>query len=213
MAVRLHTAAPELALPRRRQQWYLLLLLLACSGGDDGFVRRVGAGPPYLFVDGRPLNFKAALFGGILEVHACTAHFAQPRLANAPLSNGAELAGRLALIDRDGPEVGPAERLSFVDKALRAQAAGAAVAVMINYNEEMVRPADTNRKGGAVKLLVIGVSKSVGQQLLRALRVDLLYDVDDRPLPGQHGGVVGCRVSAADEMVQLSWELYIIYFG
>ena len=141
----------------------------------------LAAGPPYLYLDGRRANFKPAMFGGEMHISACHGVWAMPKLANRELQNAAMLRGKIAVIERDGPKVSDADRLSFIAKSRRAQAAGAAMAIMVNYNDDQMRPADTNGSGGDITIPVIGVTKSEGAALMRAKRIDLVYDVDDRP--------------------------------
>lgn len=98
------------------------------------------AGPPYLYVDGESVLFKPALFGPAVIVTGCHSIKANPRYAEtAALHNAAEIAGNVAVIDRDPPDKTGSTRLSFVEKAQRAEAAGAVMAVMVNTKEEMLR--------------------------------------------------------------------------
>eukprot|EP01043_Picozoa_sp_COSAG02_P008004 COSAG02_NODE_248_length_27133_cov_45.131723_22_plen_173_part_00 len=101
------------------------------------------AGPPYLYVDGESVLFKPALFGPAVIVSGCSSVKASPRYAEtAALHNAAEIAGKVAVIDRDPPDKTGSSRLSFVEKAQRAEAAGAVMAVMVNTKEENLRCVD-----------------------------------------------------------------------
>lgn len=98
------------------------------------------AGPPYLFVDGATVLFKPAMFGPAAIVTGCRCVKASPRYAEtARLQNAAAMVGNVAVIDRDPPEKTGSARLSFVEKARRAEAAGAVMAIMVNTKEEMLR--------------------------------------------------------------------------
>ena len=101
------------------------------------------AGPPYLYVDGESVLFKNALFGPAATITGCRSVKANPRYAEtATLQNAAAIAGNIAVIDRDPPEKPADSRLSFVEKAQRAEAAGAVMVVMVNTKEEMLRCVD-----------------------------------------------------------------------
>lgn len=87
---------------------------------------------------------------------------AQPPLADAPLTNAAAVAGKIALIDRGGP--------SFVQKALNAQAAGAVGVVIVN-NVAGAGPIDMATATGAdsVTIPLLSVSKEDGDLIKAAL--------------------------------------------
>lgn len=97
------------------------------------------AGPPYLFADGESVLFKPALFGPAAIVTGCHCVRANPRYAETTLRNAATINGNIAVIDRDGPEKTGSARISFVEKARRAEAAGAIMAIMVNTKEENLR--------------------------------------------------------------------------
>ena len=166
------------------------------------------AGPPYLFADGKRHDFRLAMFGGSMEAVGCKVHRAVPSLANTELRNAAQIRGGIVLIERDGPKVSDADRLSFVEKARRAQRAGVVLAIMTNYDDTMIRPADSGGKGKDISIVVIAVTKSVGQLLQRAKRVDLLYDTQDVPATGSRGDNKGCTLSPVDEMVALASKTF-----
>ena len=83
-----------------------LLLLLLCTS-------LAAAGPPYLLrgdkrregsrysaamQDVPDRDYKPALFGGAEQLIGCEVIKAAPALANVPLTNGAELRGKIALV-------------------------------------------------------------------------------------------------------------------
>eukprot|EP01043_Picozoa_sp_COSAG02_P076189 COSAG02_NODE_16062_length_1116_cov_1.726647_1_plen_192_part_10 len=161
------------------------------------------AGPPYAFFTTRPdsarpwamatwgsSDFKAALFGrGWNKVTHCPFVTAEPRLANTPLSNADAVRGKIALVHRD-PETQKKGRTSFVQKVLYAQQAGAVAVVVVNYKNDVLRPADVARGhdgpvglGKTVTVPVIAVPQLVGEQLARAEHglLSLRYDRDDMP--------------------------------
>ena len=173
----------------------LLLLLPAVDGG-----------PPYAYSTSPrnaeqwvvtpigPQDFKAALFGGSAEVINCGYVTAEPRLANASLTNAAAARGKVVLVHRD-PENVKTGRTSFVQKALHAQAAGAVMVIVVNHKNDMLRPADVRKGhdgpvglGRNVTVPVIAVPQRLGQQLLAQPRtlLSLHYDVADSP-PVHHG--------------------------
>ena len=109
------------------------------------------AGPPYLYVDGESVLFKNALFGPAATITGCRSVKADPRYAEtATLRNAAAIAGNIAVIDRDPPEKPADSRLSFVEKAQRAEAAGAVMVVMVNTKEEMLRCAHCRFQSSSV---------------------------------------------------------------
>lgn len=160
------------------------------------------AGPPYAFFATRADttqswswsnwgsgDFKAALFGsGWNEVTNCRFLTADPRLADKPLQNARDMSGKVALVHRD-PE-NAKNRTSFVQKVLHAQQAGAVAAVVVNYKNEVLRPADVARGhsgpvglGHNVNIPVIAVPKRIGEQLERAKHglLSMTFDHDDMP--------------------------------
>ena len=105
---------------------------------------------------------------GWKEVTNCRFITAEPRLANTPLSNGDAVRGKIALVHRD-PENTKQGRTSFVQKALYAQQAGAIAAVVVNYKNDVLRPADVARGhdgpvglGNTVTIPVIAVPHRIG---------------------------------------------------
>jgi hypothetical protein len=76
---------------------------------------------------------------------------AQPPLADAELTNVAALAGAVALVHRGG--------CSFVEKAARAQAAGALAVVFVNNDEDESHPdgGANNPHAAAVTIPVVCV--------------------------------------------------------
>lgn len=130
------------------------------------------AGPPYLYVDGESVLFKPALFGPAVIVSGCRSVKANPRYADtATLHNAAEIAGKVAVIDRDPADRPAASRLSFVEKAQRAEAAGAVMAVMVNSKEEMLRcvdlphPACGPRAGQTLSICIVTAPRTRAAQV------------------------------------------------
>lgn len=123
------------------------------------------------------------------EVTNCRLITAEPRLANTPLSNGDAVRGKIVLVHRD-PENFKQGRTSFVQKALHAQQAGAIAAIVVNYKNDVLRPADVARGhdgpvglGNTVKIPVIAVPHRIGEQLASAQHglLSLVFDSDDMP--------------------------------
>mmetsp|Transcript_54279 Transcript_54279/g.129362 ORF Transcript_54279/g.129362 Transcript_54279/m.129362 type:complete len:532 (+) Transcript_54279:95-1690(+) len=56
---------------------------------------------------------------------------------------------------------------SFVDKALKAQAAGASAIVIVSDSEHMLIMSDVNSTAGNLNIVAVGVPKSVGDDLLQ----------------------------------------------
>lgn len=154
------------------------------------FATRTDARHPWSLVNWGSGDFKPALFGkGWNEVTNCHFVTAEPRVANKPLSNADVVRGKIALVHRD-PENLKKGRTSFVQKALYAQQAGAVAAVVVNYKNDVLRPADVARGhdgpvglGKKVTIPVIAVPQRIGEQLASAQHglLSLVLDVDDVP--------------------------------
>ena len=97
------------------------------------------------------MEFKQAKFGGELAALGAEAACvrAEPPLAEAELTNAAELAGAVAVIGRGG--------CTFVEKARRAQAAGAVGVIIVNTEDTLLAPADDG-SGGDIRIPVVGVA-------------------------------------------------------
>jgi PA domain len=91
--------------------------------------------PPTFSVDvpgvSNPVPFAAALFSGPFPLAGAPLVAAEPLDACAELTNASLLAGNIALIERTIPDGGAACR--FIDKANRAQDAGASGVIFFNY--------------------------------------------------------------------------------
>jgi len=163
-----------------------------------------------------PGDYKPALFGvGWSEVTACRMVTAEPRFAGEPLSNSDEVRGKIALVHRD-PEGVKKGRTSFVQKALHAQQAGAIMAIVVNYKNDMLRPADVARGhdgpvglGTTVTIPVIAVPQRIGQQLAQTENgmLSLIYDIDDWPLPDETSEPV-CVVQTPGEHIAAAQAHY-----
>jgi hypothetical protein len=106
------------------------------------------------------LQIALADFGAPLSNPGVTANvvLANPVLACSPLTNAAQMAGKIALIDRG--------TCSFVEKARAAQAAGAVGALVAN-NESGLQPMSGSAPD--VVIPVIGITQSAGTAIKNRL--------------------------------------------
>ena len=197
----------------------LLLLLVHTSHAGPPyafFATRSDSSRPWVISQWGSSDFKAALFGrGWKEVTHCHFVTAEPRFANTPLSNADAVRGKIALVHRD-PENQKNGRTSFVQKVLYAQQAGAVAAVVVNYKNDVLRPADVARGhdgpvglGNTVTIPVIAVPQRVGEQLAHAEHglLSLRFDRDDIPeLPP--AGEPTCLVQAPGDHIAAAQQHY-----
>jgi len=87
---------------------------------------------------------------------------ADPICADEELKNAEQLRGRIALVRR-GSDRG--ETCSFVEKALRVEAAGAVGCIILNTEDTLVAPGDSAREGKDVRMPVVGIRSSDRERL------------------------------------------------
>ena len=70
--------------------------------------------------------------------------------------------------------------------------------------QELLRPADKGGAGADITIPVVGVPASVGANILRSRRIDLLWDVDELPAVGQ----VACQAEPENDMITTGHGLF-----
>ena len=201
---------------------FLLLLLLPSTSSGPPYAclatPPAGNGRQWSVVNWGSGDYNAALFGALWsEVNNCQLITADPRLANAPLLNAADVRGKIALVYRD-PDNVKKGRTSFVQKALHAQNAGAVMAIVVNHKNDRLRPADVARGhdgpvgiGTTVRIPVIAVPHRIGQQLLAVPHalLSLMYDYDDMPEPTSYAVAPPvCVVQTPGDALQAAQQHY-----
>ena len=84
------------------------------------------------------------------------------------------------------------------------------MAIIVNYEDKIVRPADfagKSKLGTPVTIPVVAVPKAYANLLLHAERVDLLNDADERPQPLSFGR---CRLTQPSDSVAVAHELFLL---
>ena len=156
-------------------------------------------------VGSESVGFAVAKFGpqAALLLGPATLVATQPVLADAELTNAAELVGKVALVRRGG------DGIAFSGRAWRAQQAGA-VAVIIVHNELETPvsfrgfvdsdPVEDQQRAAAVTIPSLCVGKADGERLLLhggGPAVHLAYDVPAEPSVAQSKRVrLGAHFSA-----------------
>jgi hypothetical protein len=145
------------------------------------------AGPRMLQVvvagrsDLAPITANHAQFGpSEVSVHDAQCVQALPRVADRPLTNAQDLVGCVAVIDRGVVPV--------VEKARRAQQAGAIAVFLINTEEKAFAPSGHGAdKGKDITIPVVTIPRTAGSQLQALLpqRCSAGFDI---AITGQRGG-------------------------
>ena len=128
-----------------------------------------------------PITANHAQFGpSEVSVHDAQCVQALPRVADRPLTNAQDLVGCVAVIDRGVVPV--------VEKARRAQQAGAIAVFLINTEEKAFAPSGHGAdKGKDITIPVVTIPRTAGSQLQALLpqRCSAGFDI---AITGQGGG-------------------------
>jgi thiol-disulfide isomerase/thioredoxin len=156
----------------RREAFQALLASKAPAAGDQ----LLAAGKSVKFATG-PKNFGAhdkSVEGPLVA--------AVPELADTDLSNADECDGKIVLIKRGGG-------VSFVDKARRAQAAGAIAVIIANTKDGLLQ---MGGDGSSIKIPIVLVQKNDGDDLLMkpGLAISLTLGRARYPLQSRFWGPV-----------------------
>jgi hypothetical protein len=167
---------------------------------------------------GRRVPFEPADFGPPSAALPPTAAVAAaPELADAELTNAAELRGKVAVVWRGG--------CPFLDKARRAQAAGAVAVIVVNNDSrntlwKLYAVANANVRNANqpqaddIRVPVLCVGQNDGAEFLRGVAVAFEYDVAVRNwmlVVEQRDGQIHCgpiqRSRQPDGLYDMDWKL------
>ena len=119
--------------------------------------------------------FERGIFGSYHDICDVPIIRAAPELADHALSNSDNLQGAIAIVKRGA--------CSFVEKALRVTEAGAVGMIVVNSEDTMIAPGDSEQEGGGVLIPVVGIRSSDLATLIACERepVSLVFDHSPQP--------------------------------
>jgi len=128
-------------------------------------------GRDYVRCQDSKVAFVRAAFGRNADVMA-ELQRTIPYYADTELTNGEELAGKIAVSLRGA---GEGRKCSFVDKAKRVAEAGAVGLIVVNSEDTLVSPGDSAREGSNIDIPIVGIRNSDADQLRDGSMGSLLF--------------------------------------